>query len=53
MTEVVAALIWNKDKFMICQCPGKSQRPFVDTRIFCLCAFQNLFFNKTKKRSVF
>ena len=22
MTEVVAALIWHHDKFMICQCPA-------------------------------
>lgn len=22
MTEVVAALIWDEDKFMICQCPA-------------------------------
>ena len=26
MTEVVAALIWNKDKFMICQRPAHKAR---------------------------
>ena len=26
MTEVVAALIWNNDKFMICQCPAHKAR---------------------------
>ena len=26
MTEVVAALIWDKDKFMICQCPAHKAR---------------------------
>ena len=26
MTEVVAALIWNQDKFMICQCPAHKAR---------------------------
>ena len=27
MTEVVAALIWDKDKFMICQRPADKPRP--------------------------
>lgn len=29
MTEVVAALIWDKDKFMICQRPGHKARPLL------------------------
>lgn len=28
VTEVVAALIWNKDKFMICQCPAQKSAAF-------------------------
>ena len=26
VTEVVAALIWDQDKFMICQCPARKAR---------------------------
>ena len=37
MTEVVAALIWDKDKFMICQCPAYKAREllweFVDGKV--------------------
>ena len=29
MTEVVAALVWNKDKFMICQRPANKARPLL------------------------
>lgn len=29
MTEVVAALIWDKDKFMICQRPANKARPLL------------------------
>jgi 8-oxo-dGTP diphosphatase len=29
MTEVVAALVWNKDKFMICQRPADKPRPLL------------------------
>lgn len=29
MTEVVAALIWDKDKFMICQRPAHKARPLL------------------------
>ena len=29
MTEVVAALIWDKDKFMICQRPANKARPML------------------------
>lgn len=29
MTEVVAALIWDKDKFMICQRPASKARPLL------------------------
>lgn len=29
MTEVVAALIWDKDKFMICQRPENKARPLL------------------------
>ncbi len=29
MIEVVAALIWDKDKFMICQRPANKARPFL------------------------
>ena len=29
MTEVVAALIWNNDKFMICQRPANKARPLL------------------------
>lgn len=29
MTEVVAALVWDKDKFMICQRPADKARPLL------------------------
>ena len=29
MTEVVAALVWDKDKFMICQRPANKARPLL------------------------
>lgn len=29
MTEVVAALIWDNDRFMICQRPANKARPFL------------------------
>lgn len=51
MTEVVAALIWDKDKFIICQCPAQKSAVFCGYSYFCLCTFQNLFFHKAKKAS--
>lgn len=32
MVEVVAALIWNEDKFMICQRPHSMQKLLMDYR---------------------
>ena len=29
MVEVVAALIWDKDKFLICQRPANKERAFL------------------------
>ena len=38
MTEVVAALIWDKDKFMICQRPTHKARGLLWILVFFACA---------------
>jgi hypothetical protein len=44
MTEVVAALIWNKDKFMICQCPAQKSAAFCGYSYFLLVRFSKFRF---------
>ena len=51
MTEVVAALIWNKDKFMICQCPAHKVSGLLWILVFFACALFKIF-SSIKQKSV-
>ena len=54
MTEVVAALIWNKDEFMICQRPAHKVCGLLWILVFFACAlFKIVSSIKQKKCSVF
>lgn len=44
MTEVVAALIWNKDEFMICQHPAQKSAAFCGYSYFLLVRFSKFRF---------